>query len=108
MRYYGKVGYAIPSETGLDIIEDTIVERSYYGDVLKNNRRWEKGEGVNDNLNISNRISIVADPFAYEHCYAIKYISWMGTNWKVTDLEIDRPRLILSIGGVWNGPTASQ
>ena len=67
MRYYGNVGYAIPSETGLDIIEDTIIERSYYGDVLKNNRRWEKGEGVNDNLNISNRISIVAYPI-YRGC----------------------------------------
>lgn len=107
MRYFGKVGYAIPEETGLDIIEDTIVERSYYGDVLKNNRRWEKGEGVNDNLNVSNKISIIADPFAYEHSYAIKYAQWMGTNWKVTDLEIDRPRLILTLGGVWNGPSAA-
>jgi len=107
MRYFGKVGYAIPEETGLDIIEDTIVERSYYGDVLKNNRRWEKGEGVNDNLNVSNKISIIADPYAYEHSYAIKYAEWMGAKWKVTDLEIDRPRLILTLGGVWNGPSAA-
>ena len=104
MRYYGKVGYAIPTETGLDMIGDTIEERSYYGDVLKNNRRWEQGEGVNDDLNVSNKISIIADAFAYEHAYAIKYIEWMGAKWKVTDLEIDRPRLILTIGGVWNGP----
>lgn len=103
MRFYGKVGYAIPEETGLDMIGDAYVERNYYGDVLKNNRRWENSGGVNDNLNISNRISIIADPFMYEHCYAIKYIEWMGSKWKVTDLEIERPRLIFTIGGVWNG-----
>lgn len=110
MKFYGVVGYCYPEyiedPDRPDIVEDVTREIKYYGDVLKNNRRWEKSEGVNDDLNISNRISIVADAFAYDHFFAIKYVEWMGTKWKVTDIEVDRPRLILSIGGVWNGNTS--
>ena len=105
MRYFGKVGYAIQVPTGLDMVGEEIVEYDYFGDVLKNNRRLEKSESVNDDLNVSNKISIVADPFAYEHFFAMKYLTWMGSKWKITDVEVDRPRLILTIGGVWNGPS---
>lgn len=103
-RFYGKVGYGIDEEsTTPGVWTPSIVERNYYGDVLRQSHRWEQGESLNDNLKLSNRISIVADAFAYEHAYAIRYITWMGTQWKVTELEIQRPRIILTIGGVYNG-----
>lgn len=105
MKFYGKVGYAENSETSQDVWDDSIIERMYVGDVLSNNRRANNGESVNDNLDISNRISVVADAFAYEHFFNMKYVEWMGTLWKIQSVEVQRPRLILSLGGVYNGPT---
>lgn len=101
-KFYGKIGYAETKETALDVWTEGITERSYYGDVLRNTRRWESGENLNDNLNINNLISIVADAFAYQNFHSIRYIEWMGSKWKVTNVEVQRPRLILTIGGVYN------
>ena len=107
MKFYGVVGYCESVEGTGDregIWEDVITERKYYGDVIQNGRRYENSGNVNDDLNVSNRISIVADPYAYDHFFAIKYVVWMGTRWKVSNIEVQRPRLILTIGGVYNGP----
>jgi hypothetical protein len=105
MKFYGRVGYSANSETSQDVWDDSIIERMYVGDVLSNNRRSNAGESVNDNLDISNRISVVADAFAYEHFFNMTYVEWMGTLWKIQSVEVQRPRLILSLGGVYNGPT---
>lgn len=101
-RYYGTVGYAITEEVALDVWQDVIVERNYVGDVLKNNRRWVGGEHLNDNLVINNSISIVADPYAYNHYTEIKYCTWMNSKWKVTNVQVAYPRLILELGEVYN------
>ena len=109
MKFYGKIGFAEKQEgTGdrVGIAEDVITERAYYGDVLRNTRRWENGSDIHDNLQINNQISIVADAYANEHFFAMKYISWMGALWKVTNVEVQRPRLLLTIGDVYNGPKA--
>lgn len=109
MKFFGKVGYCESVEGSGEragIWEDVVKERDYFGDVLSNNRRYEsQQDSVLDNLNVNNRISIMADAYAYDHFRYIKYIEWMGTNWKVTNIEVQRPRLILQIGGVYNGPT---
>lgn len=109
-KFYGAIGYAEAIEgTGDDegIWKDEIVERRYYGDVLRNTKRWSNGESINDNLQINNQISIVADAYAWEHFYAMKYVKWMGTCWKITSVEVQRPRLLLTIGDVWNGQRKS-
>ena len=105
-KFYGVIGYAIQVETVPGVWEDQIIERNYRGDVLQNMNRWQSTEQVNDNFAIDNKLSIISDPFAYENFQHIKYIRWMGANWKVTKVEILRPRLILTTGGVYNGPTA--
>lgn len=107
-KFYGNVGYAqsIESTTNPGVWQETITEVAYYGDVIRNTRRYEKGEGLNDNLTLNNMISIVADAYAYQHFFAIKYIDWMGASWKVTNVEVQRPRLLLIIGGVYNGAKA--
>lgn len=110
-KFYGKVGYAEAVEgTGEreGIMEDVVTERPYYGDVLRNTRKWENGSDIHDNLRINNQISIVADAYAYEHIYAMKYVHWMGILWKVTNVEVQRPRLLLTIGDVYHGPTPSS
>lgn len=101
-KFYGKIGYKYLKEKVQDVWSDNGTERNYYGDVLQSYRRWESGEGLNDNTNINNRISIVADPFAYDHFSKMCYVEWMGVKWKITNIEIQRPRLILTLGGVYN------
>lgn len=102
-KYFGKIGYAETAETKPGVWREQIVEREYYGDVTRNIRRYDSANQVNDNLNISNEISIVADPYAYENFHTMRYIIYMGTKWKVSNVEVQYPRLILSIGGVYNG-----
>lgn len=101
-KYFGKIGYAVTKETAPDVYREVISEREYYGDILQFRRRWENGEYLNDNLNVDNKISIVADPFAYENFHAIRYVWWMEARWIVTNAEVQYPRLILTIGGVYN------
>ena len=101
-KYYGTVGYAITEEVALDVWQDVIVERKYVGNVLKNTRRLSGSENLNDNIIINNRISIVADPFAYNNYNSIKYCTWMKSKWKVTNVEVAFPRLILDLGEVYN------
>lgn len=83
--------------------EEQKIERQYSGELIKNTRRLESSGGVNDNVNISNEVSIVADPYAYENFHAMRYIKFMGAKWKISNVEVRYPRLILTIGGVYNG-----
>lgn len=102
-KFYGKIGYAITKETIPGVWVEQIVERSYYGDVIRNIRRLQSSENLNDNINVSNEISIVADAFANQNFHSMRYVEYMGTKWKVSSIEVKYPRLILSIGGVYNG-----
>lgn len=106
-KWCGKVGYAITDETEPGIWEETIIEREYYGDVISNRYKRQNSENVNEDINLTITISIVADPFAYQHCANMAYVEYMGAKWKVTDIDpTQRPRLILTIGGVYNGEQA--
>ena len=106
-KWFGKIGYAVTEDKGDGIWEPKIVEREYFGEKLRNTVRKVQGSGgVNDNIRISNTISIIADPFAIDNFSYIKYISYMGVLWKVDDVEIQHPRLILTMGEVWNGEQA--
>lgn len=104
MKFYGVIGYAVTKETSPGVWTEQIQEREYTGDVLRNTKRYVNAETLNDNIDLSNTFSIVADAFAYQNFFAIRYIEWMGTRWKVNSVEIQRPRLSLTIGGVYNGP----
>lgn len=108
-KYYGEIGYAEPKQTAPGVISEGIVERKYRGDILTNKRRLDTNpDSVNDTISVSNRISIIADAYAYEHFFAIRYVRWVNTYWKVNEVEVKRPRLILTLGGVWNGPTGGS
>ena len=104
-RFFGEVGYGIPTEVRPGVWEDLIKEHSYYGDVERAGRQIREGEKVNFDLNISNSISIVADAFANTHFFAIRYVRWAGALWIVKNVEIKAPRLTMHIGGGYNGPT---
>ena len=104
-RFYGMVGYGVMTKTGTGIVEEVITEREYYGDVVRHYRQNQTSETLNDDLNVSNEISIVADDYAFDHAGEFKYVKWGKTRWKIKSFEVDRPRLILQLGGVYNGKT---
>lgn len=103
-KFYGKVGYSETKETTPGVWSESITERYYDGEVIRNTRRWESTSNQNDDLNINNQISIVADPYAYKNFHSMRYIEWMGAKWKISDIEVQYPRLLLTIGGLYNGP----
>jgi hypothetical protein len=105
-KYSGKVGYGTSVETAPGVWKDTIVEKPYFGDVLRNIRQLREGETANGSLSVNNSISIVADAYANQNFIAIRYVWWMGTTWTVSDVEVRSPRLLLTLGGVYNGPKA--
>ena len=106
-KWFGIVGYIETVETTPGVWTEQITEREYFGDVISNNTRWSAtSDSTNDDLNVNHRISIVADPFAYEQTHALKYLEFMGAKWKITSVEVQRPRLLLTIGGVYNGEQA--
>ena len=102
-RYYGSVGYANDTEPNPGVVVEEITTREYYGDVLYNTRRLENSGEVNDDINVSNKISIVADPYALDNFWKIRYATFMGQKWKVKSVDVERPRLILTLGGLYNG-----
>ena len=101
-KYFGKIGYISTQETRPGVWRSVVTEKEYYGDVIRNTRRLDTAEQVNDNIDISNQISIVADPFAYENFHSMRYVEFMGTKWKVRTVDVQYPRLILTLGGVYN------
>ena len=102
-KFCGNIGYIETVEVKPGIWKEQIVERLYYGDLTRNTSRFQSSGGVNDDINISNNISIIADPYANENFHHMRYVEFMGSKWKITNVEVNYPRLILTIGGVYNG-----
>ena len=103
MRFHGIVGFVDTEKTAPGVQTQTkITERPYYGDVLRWNPREEvSNDQANDELTLSNQISILADHYANQHFIFIKYVIWMGVKWRVRDVNVNYPRLNLSLGGVY-------
>ena len=101
-KFCGVIGYAVTKETEPGIWEEQIVEVEYFGDVIRNSRRFSGSSKVNDDINISNQISIIADPFANNNFHAMKYVVFMGAKWKISEVTVQYPRLVLTIGGLYN------
>lgn len=103
MRFYGKVGYETSVEIADSVWEPRILEAEYYGDVLRNTTRREQSDQINDEITISNRISIVVKPDALSTFQTIKYVEWLNCRWNVKSMEIQFPRVILELGGAYTG-----
>lgn len=102
MKFYGVIGFAYKKEVRPGIFSMVSEEHEAYGDVLSNVRRWETDNDINDDLVVSNQISVVASRFFCEHLGAMRYVRWNGTAWKIKSANLVRPRVILTLGGVYN------
>lgn len=103
-KFFGMIGFANTEETSPGVWGGA-VERPYYGDVLSRGMNVMSTEQVNKDISITNRISIIADPYAYENFSAMRYIKFMNTAWSINSVDVQYPRLILNIGGIHNGET---
>lgn len=102
-KFYGKVGFAETVETTPGVWAEQIVERFYSGDLIRNVRTLQSSGQVNDDINVANNVSIISDPYADQNFHSMRYVEFMGAKWKVTNVEVQYPRLILTVGGVYNG-----
>lgn len=105
-KYYGRIGFVKYEEHTPGDWRTNITEKYYRGDVLQNRANVNPTENVNDDLRLSNKISIVCDSFAIDNSQWIKYVEYLGAMWNVSSIEIQRPRINLTIGGVYNGQQA--
>lgn len=105
-KFYGAIGYAETIEDRPGVFIEKITERKYRGEIVRNTRKLQGTDRINDNVNIANDISIIADPFACNNFHAMRYVEFMGTKWKVTNVEVQYPRLVLSIGGEYHGKSS--
>lgn len=106
-RFFGEIGYGVSVESVPGMWQDVITEKAYYGDVIRNTKQNQEGQSVNNDISVSNSISIVADEYAGEHFLAIRYIRWLGVLWTVSSVEVQHPRLVLRLGAKYNGPVAA-
>jgi hypothetical protein len=106
VRFSGEIGFTDQVEDSPGVWKDVIIERSYFGDVIRDTRQLQDGQKVNDDISVQNSISVVDDGYAGEHIFAIRYIRWRGVLWKITGVEVQNPRLLLRLGSRYDGQTS--
>lgn len=102
-KFYGAIGYALLIESKPGVWIDKVIEKNYRGDVVLDQRRWQSADKVNDDLSLDNSISIIADEYAHNNVGNMKYIVWNNTPWEIQSFSINRPRIVIQIGGIYNG-----
>ena len=102
MKWYGQIGFYSNEMIKPGVYEDQIVEREYYGDVLKNYKRDQSDSTINDEFTINNTIRVLSDPFLQEHYYSARYITFMGNKWKIKSIDFQWPAMTFEIGGLFN------
>ena len=103
-KWFGKIGYISQEQTAPSVWKPKETVREYSGDIMRNTSSWRNNtDSTNDDLSIDVQLSIVADPFAYQHFTSMKWVELYDARWKITKIEPKYPRLILTVGGVWNG-----
>lgn len=105
-KFAGMIGFIETKDMGHGIFQPVVTERMYYGDVYRWVRHWDRSDSVNDDLSVNNEISVLADPYLTENLQDMRYVNWMGTLWKITNLTVEFPRVKLTLGGVYNGEQA--
>lgn len=102
MKWFGKVGFIKTEETKPGVYMPVEKEREYYGDVVTNRRRWERSDmSSNDDIQVTNSISIVADSYMQDNLGYMKYVIWNGMKWKIANFQIEYPRITIDFGGLY-------
>jgi len=103
-KWVGVIGFAVNEETAPGVWEDTITEKKLTGDIIDVRVRRSDSQDINTNVNVSAKISVVINPYLRDHLDKLRYLSYFGSYWKISDISVEFPRLVISLGGVYNGP----
>lgn len=103
MKFFGKIGFVVTEETSPGVFEEVEEDRPYYGDVNRNQRRWQPNSDLNDDRLVTNEISVVADSWMRDNLGAMRWVEWENSKWKINSITLEYPRVVLTLGGVWNG-----
>lgn len=107
-KWFGKIGFGITEEVVPGVWKPRLITRELYGDVLSFRNNWSGSQNQNDDVTITNELSIVADPFTFEHFNNIRFVEYLGARWKVTSVTVEYPRLRLSLGGLFNDDSDAE
>ena len=103
MKFFGNIGFVVTEETSPGVFEETEEVRPYYGEVNRDQRRWQTNSDLNDDILVTNEISVVADSYLRENLGAMRWVEWEKSKWKINSITLAYPRVTLTLGGVWNG-----
>lgn len=103
-KFHGAIGHVVATQVSDGVWEDVVTENTHTGDVIRNTVRQTEGGKINNDLTVGNSISIVATPYALDNISTMRYVVWMGVRWVIAEVEVQRPRLKLRLGGKYNGP----
>jgi hypothetical protein len=101
-KFCGKIGYAILVDDGHGVWTEEIIEKNHSGDLYRNIRRLQSSGNLNDNVVLSNEISIIANPYARQNFHSMRYVEFMGAKWKISNVDVQYPRLVLTLGEIYN------
>lgn len=101
-KFSGVIGFTITSETSPGVWTDNIVEKSYTGDLNRHYRRWDPSPNKHDDIIFSQDISILQDPYLNSNIQNVIYVKYQGVKWSVRSIDIQYPRVTITLGGEWH------
>lgn len=104
MKFSGKAGFRIDDvEIEPGVYKPQVVVKAIKGSVVSNSYQHQNSDkSTIDNVRITNQLSIVANQFLNKHITNLMYVEFQGVKWKVESFDIQPPRVVVSLGGVYN------
>lgn len=102
-KYAGLVGYVVQEQTAPSVWTPVETPKRMKGDIIRQSASTQNDDKVNSDITLNHRVSLIGDAYAFSSYFNIRWIEIDGHKWEVTNVEVQRPRIIVSLGGPWNG-----
>jgi hypothetical protein len=101
-KFWGPIGINRGfQETGPGIIDNVIEEVYVKGEIRNVKASWSQ-QTMNDTLQARHLLSVVTPEDSEIDFNEVVYIVWQGHKWAVTSIQYNRPRVELTLGGLYN------
>lgn len=108
-KFTGLVGFITQEESIPGVWSPIENSKKMRGDLISssatngNGSRIADSGKVNDDVSLNHRVSLLGDYYTFNNYLNIKWIQIGGRKLEVSSIELQRPRVILTVGGLWNG-----